>query len=82
MNTKKIENQLNDLYKELEDVVSMSGEEVCRRYNADDKGEIVAGLQAEIEDLEEKLHGYDECEDDGMDYINLQISQGLPVTHW
>ncbi|MFV0587532.1 hypothetical protein [Bacteroides reticulotermitis] len=82
MNTKRIENQINDLYKELEDVTSMSGEEVCRKYNADGRGEIVAGIQAEIESLENELHGDDECDDDGMDYINLQISQGLPVTHW
>lgn len=56
MNTKKIENQLNDLYKELKEVASMPGEDVCRKYNADGKGEIVASIQAEIESLQNELN--------------------------
>lgn len=64
MNTKKIENHLNNLYKELEDVVSMSGEEVCRKYNADSRGEIIAGLQAEIESLQNELSEITSDEED------------------
>ena len=64
--------KLDELYKELE---------VCSKYNADCKQDIEDIIEEEIEAL--KSYDCDDySEDDGMDYINLQLSQGLPVIRW
>lgn len=67
---------LDDLYKELERVSSMTEEEVKRVYNADSKPEILALINADIEfTLKEQYE--DEDYDDGMDYDALCRVQGL-----
>ncbi len=67
---------LDDLYKELERVSSMTEAEVKRGYNADSKSEILALINADIEStLKEQYE--DEDYDDGMDYDALCRVQGL-----
>jgi len=67
---------LDDLYKELERVSSMTEAEVKRAYNADSKSEILALINADIEStLKEQYE--DEDYDDGMDYDALCRVQGL-----
>jgi len=67
-------NRLDELFIELDKVKSMTEEEVCIKYNADSKSEILADIYEEITVLEED-YGYQE--DDGMDYAALLDSQGL-----
>ncbi|MBP1613949.1 MAG: hypothetical protein H6Q13_1397 [Bacteroidetes bacterium] len=67
---------LDDLYRELERVSSMTEAEVKRAYNADSKSEILALINADIEfTLKEQYE--DEDYDDGMDYDALCRVQGL-----
>lgn len=77
---KTTEELLEELYIELEAVRKMSEEEVCECYNSDTKGEIIACIQEEIDALEDNYSYLPE--DDGMDYVQLQLSQGLPVVYW
>ncbi len=83
MDTYTINKELDRLYIELESVTNMPSKEVCEKYNADSKSEVIASIQSEIESLENELHEInEEYEDDDMDYAGLQLSQGLAVTHW
>jgi len=67
---------LDDLYKELERVSSMTEAEVKRAYNADSKSEILALINADIESILKEQYE-DEDYDDGMDYDALCRVQGL-----
>lgn len=51
-------------------------------FNADSKQEYIKALTEEVDKYEALLEEYNLPEDDGMDYINLQLSQGMAVTHW
>lgn len=70
------------LYMELDRVKAMTDEEVCRAYNADSKGEILASIYEDITALEEEYEINNLPDDDGMDYIGLQLSQGMAVVYW
>lgn len=67
---------LDDLYRELERVSSMTEAEVKRAYNADSKSEILALINADIESILKEQYE-DEDYDDGMDYDALCRVQGL-----
>lgn len=76
-NTDKL---LENLYIELDAVKIMSEAEVCECYNSDTKDEIIAAIEEEIDALEDNYNYLPD--DDGMDYVQLQLSQGLPVVYW
>ena len=80
MRATEVSNKLDELYRELESVRGMSESEVCSKYNADCKQDIEDIIEEEIEAL--KSYDCDDYSEDGMDYINLQQSQGLPVICW
>nr|WP_320058820.1 hypothetical protein [uncultured Bacteroides sp.] len=67
---------LDDLYRELERVSSMTEAEVKRAYNADSKSEILALINADIEFTLKEQYEDEDC-DDGMDYDALCRVQGL-----
>lgn len=81
MRMKEVSDRLDKCYNELEEVKAMPESEVCKRYNADSKSEIIALIYEEITALE-SYQGEDCSEDDGMDYIGLQLSQGMAVIRW
>lgn len=81
MRATEVSNKLDELYRELESVRGMSESEVCSKYNADCKQDIEDIIEEEIESLR-SYECDDYSEDDGMDYISLQQSQGLPVICW
>ena len=79
---KTTEELLEELYTELEAVRAMPEKEVRECYNSDTKNEIIACIQEEIDALEENYSYENLPDDDGMDYVQLQLSQGLPVVYW
>lgn len=81
MRMTEVSDRLDECYNELEEVKTMPESEVCKRYNAESKSEIIALIYEEITALE-NFQGEDYGEGDGMDYIGLQISQGMAVTRW
>lgn len=85
MDTYTIYKELDRLYQELDVVHRMSEKAVCEKYNADNKKEIVQVITDDIDRLEDEMKEIEEMasmDDDCMDYINLQLSQGMPVIHW
>lgn len=82
MTRSEIENELDKLYKDLEVAHNADEETVCRLFNTDSKNEIIKVITNEIDTYEDLLKEFEIPEDDGMDYINLQLSQGMAVTHW
>jgi len=74
-----IMNELNKLYIELETVLLLEEQEVCKKYNADSKEEILALIHEEICELEnsEKENLDENGDDDGMDYTAICVSQSL-----
>lgn len=82
MTRSEIENELDKLYKNLEIAHNADEETVCRLFNTDSKNEIIKVITDEIDTYEDLLKEFDIPEDDGMDYIGLQLSQGLPVVYW
>lgn len=76
----QLQQGLNALYRDLENVRSMSEEEVCKKYNADSKIEILDVIKEEIATYESLL--IPESQEDEMDYAALQSVQGMPVTQW
>ena len=82
MTRSEIENELDKLYKDLEVAHNADEETVCRMFNTDSKNEIIKVITDEIDTYEDLLKEFEIPEDDGMDYINLQLSQGMAVTHW
>ena len=49
--------KLSELYDELYQVAHMDESEVCRRYNADSKSEIIALINEEISSIKDELYG-------------------------
>ena len=78
----EIEEELDGLYKDLKFAYNADEETLCRAFNADSKQEYIKALTEEVDKYEALLEEYNLPEDDGMDYINLQLSQGLPVIRW
>ena len=82
MTRHEIEEELDGLYKDLNFAYNADEETLCRAFNADSKQEYIKALTEEVDKYEALLEGYNLPEDDGMDYINLQLSQGMAVTRW
>ena len=50
------------LQDELNEVLQMSDEEVCKKYNSDDKNEIVIDIKRDIANVDEDIEEHDsEC---------------------
>ena len=75
----QLQQGLDALYRDLENVRSMSEEEVCKKYNADCKSDIIEVIEEEVETYKRLL---EPIEDDKMDYAALQEVQGMAVTQW
>ena len=82
MTRHEIEEELDGLYKDLNFAYNADEETLCRAFNADSKQEYIKALTEEVNKYEALLEEYNLPEDDGMDYINLQLLQGMAVTHW
>ena len=82
MTRHEIEEELDGLNKDLNFAYNADEETLCRAFNADSKQEYIKALTEEVNKYEALLEEYNLPEDDGMDYINLQLSQGMAVTHW
>lgn len=82
MTRHEIEEELDGLNKDLNFAYNADEETLRRAFNADSKQEYIKALTEEVDKYEALLEEYNLPEDDGMDYINLQLSQGMAVTHW
>lgn len=82
MTRHEIEEELDGLYKDLNFAYNADEETLCRAFNADSKQEYIKVLTEEVNKYETLLEEYNLPEDDGMAYINLQLSQGMAVTRW
>lgn len=82
MTRHEIEEELDGLNKDLNFAYNADEETLCRAFNADSKQEYIKVLTEEANKYETLLEEYNLPEDDGMDYINLQLSQGMAVTRW
>ena len=82
MTRPEIEEELDGLYKDLNFAYNADEETLCRAFNADSKQEYIKVLTEEVNKYEALLEEYNLHEDDGIDYINLQLSQGMAVTRW
>ena len=82
MTRHEIEEELDGLYKDLSFAYNADEETLCRAFNADSKQEYIKVLTEEVDKYEALLEEYNLPEDDGMDYISLQLSQGMAVTRW
>lgn len=82
MTRHEIEEELDGLYKDLNFAYNADEETLCMAFNADSKQEYIKVLTEEVDKYEALLEEYNLPEDDGMDYINLQLSQGMAVTRW
>ena len=80
MDTYTINKELDQLYKELDELTTMSCQQACQKYNVDYKSEAIVAIQDEIESLEDELHEiideedeYDACDAHGFanetDYV-------------
>lgn len=81
MTRHEIEEELDGLNKDLNFAYNADEETLRRAFNADSKQEYIKALTEEVDKYEALLEEYNLPEDDGMDYINLQLSQGMAVTH-
>ena len=70
-------NELDNLYRELEEVSSTTPELVCEKYNADSKGEILALINAEINSIESDEEDYEQGEEIERERTDLCLSQGI-----
>lgn len=79
MDRVQLQQGLNALYRDLDRIESMSEEEVCKTYNADCKSDIIEVIEEEMATYKRLL---EPIEEDNMDYVALQMVQGMPVTQW
>ena len=79
MDRVQLQQGLNALYIDLENVRSMSEEEVCKTYNADSKRELIEVIEEEITTYKRLLEPIEEYK---IDYAALQEVQGMAVTQW
>lgn len=82
MTRHEIEEELDGLNKDLNFAYNADEETLRRAFNADSKQEYIKALTEEVDKYKALLEEYNLPEDDGMDYINLQLSQGMAVTRW
>lgn len=83
MTRTQIEKELNGLYADLENLERIDEATACEVYSVDCKDDIIECINEEIKFYEKELEAlYTEDEDDDMDYVSLQQSQGLPVIRW
>lgn len=82
MTRHEIEEELDGLNKDLNFAYNADEETLRRAFNADSKQEYIKALTEEVDKYEALLEEYNLPEDDGMDYISLQLSQGMAVTRW
>lgn len=82
MTRHEIEEELDGLNKDLNFAYNADEETLRRAFNADSKQEYIKALTEEVNKYEALLEEYNLPEDDGMDYISLQLSQGMAVTRW
>lgn len=82
MTRHEIEEELDGLNKDLNFAYNADEETLRRAFNADSKQEYIKVLTEEVDKYEALLEEYNLPEDDGMDYISLQLSQGMAVTRW
>lgn len=75
----EIEKELESLYRDYEIANNSDEETVCKAFNANSKKEFIELLVSEIDTYEALLEEFVKPEDDGVDYVSLQLSQGLPV---
>lgn len=75
MTRQEIEEELDGLYKDLNFAYNADEETLRRAFNADSKQEYIKALTEEVDKYEALLEEYNLPEDDGMDYINLQLSK-------
>lgn len=66
---------------DLQQVKACDERAACSLFNADSKAELMEAIEDEIA-YYKGLLGEDEGTGSGMDYIGLQSSQGMAVTHW
>jgi len=64
MDTYTINKELDQLYKELDELTTMSCKQACKKYNFDYKSEATTAIQGEIEILENELHQIIDEEDE------------------
>ncbi len=82
MTRQEIEQELDRLYKELDFAHHADEPTVCRVCSVDTRLEALQSITEEIDFYEAALEEFNKPDDDGMDYIGLQLSQGMAVTHW
>ena len=82
MTRHEIEEELDGLNKDLNFAYNADEETLRRAFNADSKQEYIKALTEEVDKYAALLEEYHLPEDVVMDYINLQLSQGMAVTHW
>lgn len=80
MTRHEIEEELDGLNKDLNFAYNADEETLRRAFNADSKQEYIKVLTEEVDKYEALLEEYNLPEDDGMDYISLQLSQGGSYT--
>lgn len=68
MNRMEIDNELTNLYSELEKLDSMEEETACSIYNVDFKDEAVSSIKEEIASLENELREIEEYEHREVNY--------------
>lgn len=69
MNRVQIDNELTNLYSELEKLNTMDEETVCSIYNVDFKDEAVSYIKEEIASLENELREIEEYEHREVNYF-------------
>lgn len=75
----EIESKLTELTSELENVEQMDEQTVCRVYNADEKAEIIALINEEINICVELLKELNDYENRT---INYQRTADMPFLCW
>lgn len=82
MTRHEIEEELDGLYKDLNFAYNADEPTVCQVCSVDTRLEALQSITEEIDFYKAALEEFDRPDDDGMDYIGLQLSQGMAVTHW
>lgn len=82
MTRTEVNNQLNDLYRELADIQLMTEEEVCKRYNADSKAEMIDMLNEEIAFWENEAEAFEEDEEEYDEWDAHGFANEADYTRW
>lgn len=76
----EIEQEIEKQEAALELVNGCDEEVACLLFNVDSKAEAISLITDELDFYRSLLKP--DPENAGMDYVNLQLSQGMAVTHW